>query len=91
MDLKNQKKFSVLKIIAIESGTKNSLNLEKDTCHWQSMCYETPLRFNISRSEIFFKSGSLREMRKYDEILLMQTFQFFWGGLVSMLTLKGCS
>ena len=91
MDLKNQKKFSVLKIIAIESGTKNSLNLEKDTCHWQSMCYETPLRFNISRSEVFFKSGSLREMRKYDEILLMQTFQFFLGGLVSMLTLKGCS
>ena len=77
MDLKNQKKFSVLKIIAIESGTKNSLNLEKDTCHWQSMCYQTPLRFNISPSEIFFKSGSLRVMRKYDEILLMQIFQVF--------------
>ena len=89
MDLKNQKKFSVLKIIAIESGTKNSLNLEKDTCQWQSMCYETPLRFNISRSEIFFKSGSLREMKKYDEILLMQIFQFLGGGSLACWLSKG--
>ena len=69
--------FLLLKIIVFELGTTNSLNLEKDTCHWQSMCYETPLRFNISRSEIFFKSGSLKVMRKYDEILLMQIFQVF--------------
>ena len=72
IDLKNQKKFLVLKIIAFESGSTNSLNLEKDTCHWQSMCYETPLRFKISLREIFFKSGSLRVMKKYDESALMQ-------------------
>ena len=65
MEQKNPKIFSVLKIIAFESGTTNSVNLEKDTCHWESMCYETQLRFNISLREIFFKSGSLRVMKKY--------------------------
>ena len=30
MDYKNQEKFFVLKIIGFESGTTNSLNLEKD-------------------------------------------------------------
>ena len=77
IDLKNQKKFLVLKIIAFQSGSTNSLNLEKDTCHWQSMCYETSLRFNISLREIFFKSGSLRVMKKYDESALMQIVQVF--------------
>ena len=65
MEQKNPKNFSVLKIIAFESGTTNSVNLEKDTCHWESMCHETHLRFNISLREIFFKSGSLRVMKKY--------------------------
>ena len=31
MDWKNRKKFSVLKMIAIELATTSSLNLEKDT------------------------------------------------------------
>ena len=44
---KNQKLFLVLKIIRFESGKTISLNLEKNTCHWQSMCYETSLRVNI--------------------------------------------
>ena len=39
MEAKNAKKFSLLKIIEVESGKTSSLNLEKDTCHWQSMCY----------------------------------------------------
>ena len=55
MDWKNQKEFLVSKIISIKSWTTSSLNLEEDTCHWQSMCYKTSLRFNISRREIFFK------------------------------------
>ena len=71
MEPKNPKHFSVLKIIAFESGTTSSLNLDKDTCHWQSMCYETSLRFNISLREIFLKSGSIRVMEKYDESTLM--------------------
>ena len=70
--------FLLLKIIVFELGTTNSLNLEKDTCHWQSMCYETPLRFNISLREIFSKSGSDRVMKKYDESALMQILQEFW-------------
>ena len=71
------KKLLVLKIIAFESGTANSHNPEKDICHWQSMCYETPLRFNISLREIFSKSGSPRVMKKYDESVLMHISQEF--------------
>ena len=77
IDLKNQKKFLVLKIIAFESGSTNSLNLEKDTCHWQSMCYETSLRFIISLRDIFFKSCSLRVVIKYDESALLHILQVF--------------
>ena len=79
MDYKNQKHFLVFKIIAFESESTNSINLEKDTCHWQSMCYETRLTFKISLREIFFKSGSLRVMKKYDESPLMQILQGFWA------------
>ena len=77
MEQKNQKKLLVLKIIAFESGTTNSHNPEQDICHWQSMFYETPLRFNISLREIFPKSGSLIVMKKYDESVLMQISQEF--------------
>ena len=47
MEQKNQKIFLVLKITGLESGTTNSHNPEEDTWHWQSIYYETPLRFNI--------------------------------------------
>ena len=77
MKQKNQKKLSVLNIIPFESGTTNSHTPEQDNCHWQSMCYETPLRFNISLREIFSKSGSDRVMKKYDESALMQISQEF--------------
>ena len=78
MERKNLKKISILKIIAFHSRTTNSLNLEKDAFHWQTMCYETHPIFNISLREIFFKSGSLRVMRKYDETILMQILRVFW-------------
>ena len=77
MEQENLKKFLVLKIIAFELGTRNSQNPEQDNCHWQSMCYETPVRFNISLREIFFKSSSLRVMKKYDESALMEILQEF--------------
>ena len=77
MEQKNEKKLLVLKIIAFESGKANSHNPEQDICHWMSMCYETHLRFNISLREIFFKSGSLRVMKKYDESALIQILQVF--------------
>ena len=77
MEIKNEKKFLFLKIIAFESRTRNSHNPERDICHWQSMCYETPLTFNISLKEIFSKSGSRRLKKKYDESALMQILQEF--------------
>ena len=77
MEQPNQKKFLVLTIIPFESGTTNSHNPEQDNCHWQSMCYETHLRFNISIREIFSKSASPRLMKKYDESALMPVLQEF--------------
>ena len=77
MEQKSQKKFLLLKIIAFQSETINSQNREHDTCHWQSMSYENPLRFNISLSEIFSKSGSLIVMKKYDESAVMKILQGF--------------
>ena len=77
IEQKHQKKFLVLKIIAFESETANSHNPKQDTCHWQSMFYEIPLRFNISLREIFFISDSPRMMEKYDESTLMQILKEF--------------
>ena len=77
MEQNNQKNFFVLKIIAFESETANYHNAEQDTCHWQSMFYETPLRFKISLRETFSKWGSLRVMKKCDESVFMQILQEF--------------
>ena len=77
MKKKNQKKLLFLKKIPFQFGTANSQNPEQDNCHWQTMCYETPLRFNISLREICSKSGSLRGMEKYDGSALMQILQEF--------------
>ena len=77
MKQKHRKKLLVLNKIPFESGTTNSHTPEQDNCHWQSMCYETPLRFNISLREIFSKSGSPIVMKKYDESALMQISQDF--------------
>ena len=77
MEQENLKKYFALKSSAFESGKTNSQNPEQDNCHWQSMCYETPLRFNISLREIFSKSGSPIVMKKYDESALIQISQDF--------------
>ena len=74
---KYQEKFLVLNIIPFELGTTNCQNPEQDNRHCQSMCYETPLKFNISLREIFSKSGSARVMKRYDESTLMQISQDF--------------
>ena len=71
MQQKIVKKLLVLKIFAFESGTTNSDNLEQDNCHWQSVCYETNVRFNLSLREIFSESGCW-EMKKYDGSALMK-------------------
>ena len=67
--------FLDLEINSFESGMTNSHNPEQDTCHWQSVFYETSLRFNISLRAIFFKSDSLRVMEKYDEGALLKILQ----------------
>ena len=67
----------VLNIIAFEARTTNSHTPEQDNCHWESMCYETHVRFNISLREIFSKSGSPVVMKKYDESALMQISEDF--------------
>ena len=73
MEQKIEKIHLVSKGIVFALGAKNSQNLQEDTCHWQSICYETPLRFNMSLKEIFSRSASLRVMKKFDENALMQT------------------
>ena len=75
MKQKHRKKLLVLNKIPFESGTTNSHTPEQDNCHWQSMCYETPLRFNISLREIFSKLRSAIVMTKYDESALMHISQ----------------
>ena len=75
MKQKNEKKFQLLKIIAFESETTNSHNAEQDTCHLQLAWYETPLRFNISLREIFFKSISFIVMEKHHESARMEILQ----------------
>ena len=77
MEQKILKKLLVLRISAFESGATNSQNPEQDNCHWQSMCYETPLRFNISLREIFSKLESPVMMKKYDKSALMQISRDF--------------
>ena len=77
MEQTNLKRNFVLKISSFESGTTNSHNPEQDNCHWQSMCYERNLRFNISLREIFSKSESPILMKKYDESAVMQISQEF--------------
>ena len=41
------------------------------------MCYETPIRFKISITEIISELRSRRVMKKYDENALMQILQEF--------------
>ena len=77
MKQKKRKKLLVLDIIPFESGTTNSHSPEQDNCHWQSICYETHVRFNISLREIFSKSGSAVVKKKYDESALMQIWEDF--------------
>ena len=77
MEQKNLNNMLVLKIIAFESGTRNSHNPKQDICHWQSMCYKKTLRFNILVREIFSKSGSPRVMEKHDQSAVMNISQEF--------------
>ena len=82
------KKILVLKISAFESGTRNSHNPQQDNCHWQSMCYGTTLRFNISLREIFSKSASPRVMKNMMKVPSCRFYKSL--GPFNMMTLKRC-
>ena len=75
MELKVQKKFFVFQIIGFELGVAKSHNLEQDTWHRQSICEQTPPRFNLTLGETFSKSTSTRRMKKHDKITLMEILQ----------------
>ena len=89
MEQPNLKKLLVLKTIAFEWRGANSHNPKQDACHWESMSYETSLRFNISLGEIFCKSGSLRVMKNMIKVLSCTFYKSL--GPFNMLTGKGCS
>ena len=69
--------FLVFKIIAFEPWSTNSDNIEEDTWHWQSICYQATVRVIMSLKEIFSKSGSLRVMKKEDDYGVMKILQEF--------------
>ena len=69
MEQKNQKKILAFKKFALDFGSTNSRILEQDTCHWQSICYQATLRFNISLRVVYSKAGSLRVMKNIMKVL----------------------
>ena len=77
MEKKNLKIFLVFKKISFEPGSTSSHNPERDTCHWQSICYEATLRVNISLREIFSKPSFITVIKKQDESGLMNILQEF--------------
>ena len=77
MEQTNLKRIFVVKVIAFESRTNNYQNPEQYICHWQSVCYETPLGFNISIREIISERGSLRVLKKSVKSALMLILQEF--------------
>ena len=64
MEQTNLKKYLVLKIIAFEPEKTNSHDPELGICHWQSMCYETHLRFNFFTKGDIFKIKVLQSDEK---------------------------
>ena len=69
MEQENPKNFFLFKIIAFEPGLTNFHVLEPDTRHWQSICYQATLRFNMSLKEVYSKPSSLRVMKNVMKVL----------------------
>ena len=53
MERNIQKKSSVFEIKAFEVAAENSAYCGRNTCHWQSMCQQTVLRFMIRIKQSF--------------------------------------
>ena len=56
------KKSSVFEIKAFEIVAENSAHIGRNTCHRQSMCYQTVLRFMIRVKKSFSNSIYLKFM-----------------------------
>ena len=67
MEQKIEKKFFVFQIIAFELAITNYGYTEQDTCNRLSICQQTLLRFHLRLGQTFYKSTSLRMMKKHDE------------------------
>ena len=89
MEQENPKNFLVFKIISVEPGSTNCPILEKDTSHWQSICYQGTLWFKLSLRDVYSKAGSLRVMKNIVKVLSWRFYK--WLGRFNMLTVKGCS
>ena len=66
MEYKIQKKFSVFEIKAFQVIAENSAYCGRNTCHRQSMCYQTTLRFMIRVKQSFSHSIYEKFMGKKD-------------------------
>ena len=80
MEQENPKKFFEFKIFVSEQGSTNSHILEQDTCHWQSICYQTTQRFNMSLRVVYSKPGSLRVIKNIMKVL-STTSETVWDPL----------
>ena len=65
MEKKIGNKFFVFEIIASEFAALSSLYQEANTCHRQSVCQETVLRFCISLTETFCQATAVAVINKY--------------------------
>ena len=72
MKKKIQIKFFVFEIIASEFVALNCLYQEANTCHRQSVCYETVLRFCVSLTETFCKIIAFAVINKYGKLAVLQ-------------------
>ena len=59
-----EKTFFVSKVIAFELAAVNSHYCKENTCHWQSICEEAVLGFDISQTESFSNTIFLWVMEK---------------------------
>ena len=56
MEQKNQNKVAFFKILALEPESANPDILEQDTSHWQSICFQATLTFNVALEGGIFQS-----------------------------------
>ena len=77
MEWEIQKKYSVFEIKAFEDVAEFSAYCGRNTCHRQSMCKRTVLRFKIRINQTFYNSIYLKFMgKKYNSGALLLSAVF---------------